>query len=445
MAGIKSQLDYSLTNLTLLTSVTTFDLKNTMQEISYNEDIFNNVLSGYVMIVEASGFIETLAINGTEFLRLTFSKFGDRSNQIDKLFRVYKLGKRKLEGTMYKESYVLYFCSEELLLSEQYKISKRYKDQLISDNVNDILNNYLKIPSNKKGTIETTYGKYDFIIPTLKPFDAINWLTNYARPNPQNPGADMLFYEDKNGFQYRSLQSLMKQPSYYTYTYKPKNINSKDLNSDVHNVLTYEFLDSFDTLNGITSGTFANQLISLNPLTRTKKVTNFNYDTYQKSAKNLNLYGIIDDSTNRNGDSLSQTPQAMLKLIFSNFDSGTNSYVAGVPGAAGNDIYAETFIPNRTAQLGLANYTRLRISVPGDCNLTVGRVLTFNLTSRNTKNNGALDKYYSGNYFITGVRHIIDLTRFRTILEITKESVPTPYPANSNKSPLWSNSVKGII
>jgi hypothetical protein len=445
MAGIKSQLDYSLTNLTLLTSVTTFDLKNTMQEISYNEDIFNNVLSGYVMIVEASGFIETLAINGTEFLRLTFSKFGDRSNQIDKLFRVYKLGKRKLEGTMYKESYVLYFCSEELLLSEQYKISKRYKDQLISDNVNDILNNYLKIPSNKKGTIETTYGKYDFIIPTLKPFDAINWLTNYARPNPQNPGADMLFYEDKNGFQYRSLQSLMKQPSYYTYTYKPKNINSKDLNSDVHNVLTYEFLDSFDTLNGITSGTFANQLISLNPLTRTKKVTNFNYDTYQKSAKNLNLYGIIDDSTNRNGDSLSQTPQAMLKLIFSNFDSGTNSYVAGVPGAAGNDIYAETFITNRTAQLGLANYTRLRISVPGDCNLTVGRVLTFNLTSRNTKNNGALDKYYSGNYFITGVRHIIDLTRFRTILEITKESVPTPYPANSNKSPLWSNSVKGII
>jgi hypothetical protein len=416
-----------------------------MQEISYNEDIFNNVLSGYVMIVEASGFIETLAINGTEFLRLTFSKFGDRNNQIDKLFRVYKVGKRKLEGTMYKESYVLYFCSEELLLSEQYKISKRYKNQLVSDNISDILNNYLKIPNNKKGTIETTYGKYDFLIPTLKPFDAINWLTNYARPNPQNPGADMLFYEDKNGFQFRSLQSLMKQQSYYTYTYKPKNINSKDLNTDAHNVITYEFLDSFDTLNGITSGTFANQLISLNVLTRSKKVTNFNYDTYQKSAKNLNPYGIIDDSTNRNGDNLSQTPQAMLKLIFSNFDSGTNSYVAGVPGASGNDIYAETFVPYRTAQLGLANYTRLRISVPGDCNLTVGRVLTFNLTSRNTKNNGALDKYYSGNYFITGVRHIIDLTRFRTILEITKESVPTPYPANSNKSPLWSNSVKGII
>ena len=255
----------------------------------------------------------------------------------------------------------------------------------------------------------------------------------------------MLFYEDKNGFQYRSLQSLMRQPSYYTYTYKPKNIDSKDLNTDTHNVLTYEFLDSFDTLNGITSGTFANQLISLNPLTRSKKVTNFDYTVYSRQAKLLNSYGIIDDSTNRNGDNLGQASQSMLKLIFSNFDSGSNSYVAGVPGAAGNDIYAETFIPYRTAQLGLANYTRLRISVPGDCNLTVGRVLTFNLSSRNLANKGALDKYYSGNYFITGVRHLIDLTSFRTILEITKESVPNSYPANNNKSALWSNTIKGII
>ena len=445
MAGIKNSKDYALTNLTLLSSVGSLDLKNTFEEISYNEDLFNNSLSGYVYIIESSGLIETAAMNGTEFLRLTFSKFGDSSNQIDKLFRVYKVGKRKLEGTMYKESYVLYFCSEELLLSEQYKISKRYKDFLISDIVSDVLTNYLKVPNNKSGTIETTYGKYNFIIPTLKPFDAINFVTNYARPNPQNPGADMLFYEDKNGFQYRSLQSLMRQPSYYTYTYKPKNIDSKDLNTDTHNVLTYEFLDSFDTLNGITSGTFANQLISLNPLTRSKKVTNFDYTVYSRQAKLLNSYGIIDDSTNRNGDNLGQASQSMLKLIFSNFDSGSNSYVAGVPGASGNDIYAETFIPYRTAQLGLANYTRLRISVPGDCNLTVGRVLTFNLSSRNLANKGALDKYYSGNYFITGVRHLIDLTSFRTILEITKESVPNSYPANNNKSALWSNTIKGII
>jgi hypothetical protein len=444
--GIKNPKDYALTNLTLLSSVATFDLKNIMTEISYSEDLFSNFVSGYVKIVESMGYIETLALNGTEYLRLTFSKAGDKSSQIDGLFRVYKVGNRKLEGTMYKESYLIYFCSDELLLSEQYKISKRYKNSLISDNVKDILTNYLKVPANKMpyNGIETTYGQYDFMIPTLKPFDAINFMMNYARPNPSNPGADMIFFENRYGFNFRSLQTMMKQPSYYTYTYKPKNIDSTNLNFDVYNVTTYEILDSFDTLNGITSGTFANQLISLNPLTREKKVTNFDYGVYQQKSKNLNPYPIIDNSTNRKGDGLNQTSQALLKMIFTNFDSKSTPAINALPGAMGNDIYAETYIPYRTAQLALANYTRIRLSVPGDPNLTIGKVITFNLLSRKP-NTLDLDKYYSGNYFITGVRHIIGLTEYKTILEITKESVPTPYPKNNNSTTLWNNTVKGII
>jgi hypothetical protein len=444
--GIRNPKDYAITNLTILSSVASFDLKNIMTEISVVEDIFTNFISGYVKIIEAMGYIETLALNGTEYLRLTFSKAGDKSSQIDGLFRIFKVGNRKLEGTMYKESYLIYFCSDELLLSEQYKISKRYKNSTISDNVNDILKNYLQVPANKtnNGIIETTYGQYDFIIPLLKPYDAINFMTNYARPNPSNPGADMLFFENRYGFNFRSLQTMMREPSYYTYTYKPKNLNNNDLNTEVYNVTTYEILDSFDTLNGVTQGTFANQLISVNPITRKRKVTNFDYGVYQQNAKNLNPYPIFDNSNNRKGDGLNQTPQAMVKLIFSNYDSKSSSYIAGIPGAAGNDIYAETYIPYRTAQLGLSNYTRMRLSVPGDPNLTIGRVITFNLLSRQP-NSSNLDKYYSGNYLITAVRHIIDLTEYKTILEITKESVSQPYPSNNNGTPLWNNTVKGII
>ena len=226
MTGIINVQDYSLETLIIHTSVASFDLKLSMIEMSYVEDLFASVCSGYVFIAESSGFIETLALNGTEYLRVRFSKFGDNNSVIDKLFRVYKVSRRKLEGTTYKESYMINFCSDELLLSEQYKISKRYKNSLISDNINDILKNYLQVPTKRTGIIERTYGQYDLIIPTLKPFDAINFMINYARPSPQNPGADMMFYEDKNGFQFRSLQTLMKLPIYQEYSYKPKNLNS---------------------------------------------------------------------------------------------------------------------------------------------------------------------------------------------------------------------------
>jgi len=473
--GFLNPNDYALSNLLLLTAVDTFDLKNMMIEVAYTEDMFDNVSYGYVVLAEAMGYIETLAMMGNEFIRLTFSKNGDTTSQIDKVFRVYKLGNRKLEGTPYKESYILYFCSEELLLSSQYKISKAYKSYIVSDIVTDILNTYLQVPSTRIGTIEQTYGQYGFVVPCLNPFDTINWLTIYARTNPTNgAGSDMIFYEDKFGFNFRSIQTLMKQTPYYTYTYKPKNLNSEDLNTSSYNVTSYEILNSFDSLDAIHSGVFANQLISVNPLTRTRQVTNFDYNQYTNGnagiagtgspytnptygnppvpsttnttpGKLLNAYPITNNFANRNGDGLNQTPQSLIKLVFSNTDSNKNSYIAqGPANSGGNDIFAETYIPYRTAQLALANYTRVRIAVPGDSNLTVGRVITFNLMTRNP-NSTDLDKYYSGNYLITGVKHLIGLTDYKTILEITKESVPTAYPNVDNSSTIFKNTVKGII
>jgi hypothetical protein len=323
-------------------------------------------------------------------------------------------------------------------------MSKRYRNSAISDNIYDILNNYLGVPSTRIGTIEPTYGQYDLIIPTLKPFDAINFMLNYARPNPSNPGADMLFYEDKNGFQLRSLQTLMKLPVYQAYSYKPKNLQPNNLLFELYNVLSYEILDSFDTLNGITNGTFANQLISVNPLTRKRKKTNFDYGIYLQNSQSLNPFPIVDNSTNRFGDAVNQTHKAQLKLIFSNFDNINTDYIASDPGATQGDIYAETFVPYRTAQLGLLNYTRVRLVVPGDCNLTIGRIITFNLGSKQP-NNASLDNYYSGNYIITGVKHIIDMTSYRTIIEITKDSNPYPYPTNDNGNPTWNAAVSGYI
>jgi hypothetical protein len=193
------------------------------------------------MMTDAMGYIELMELTGNEFLRMKFSKTSNDNFSIDKLFRVYKVAKRGVVNNMNTESYCLYFTSEETILNEQTKVCRAYPNKIITDNVIDILKTDLGVPDNKLNVknFETTYGQYQFVIPNIKPFDAINFVTNYARPNPQNPGADMLFYEDKNGFQYRSLQSLMRQPSYYTYTYKPKNIDGKDLNTDAHNVLTY--------------------------------------------------------------------------------------------------------------------------------------------------------------------------------------------------------------
>jgi hypothetical protein len=448
--GIVYPGDFSLIALTLLAATDSYrlDIKNILEEISYQEDLFSDCVYGYVNVTDAEGYIEKLSISGNEFLRLQLGK-GDNTNYlIDKLFRVYKIAKRKPEGQGMTESYCLYFCSEEMLISEQYKVLKSYQSKGVSDIINDIMQNYLKIDSSNRtsGDLEQTYGSYDFIIPNLKPFDAINWLCTYARPMPPNTGADMLFFEDKDGFKLRSLQTMYQQTDVAAYNYSPKNVNpitkEPQLNYDVGNAITYEIMDSFDTLGAINSGALANSVLNVDILGRRASLQKFDYvQDYVNKATQLNDQpGLNSTLKNRFGDAMNSTHLANFKLVYGN--SGQANYVS-VPSAVAHDIFAEVFIPNRTAQLPLSSYMRAKLSVWGNPQLTVGKTITFNLLTKDIRNTG-LDSFYSGRYIITAVRHLLTFDNYRTVIEIAKDSNPTQYNNIDNSSALWQNTVKGI-
>jgi len=461
--GIGNVRDYDLVDLTFLTATGSVKLPFTSVEISYQEDLFSSVVSGYILVAESQGYAEFLALTGNEFLHLQFNKSGDTTNQINRWFRVYKIDKRKLAENMYTESYCLHFCSEELMLSEQYKISKSYPNRLISDVIYDICTSggttgagtgfkSLKIPSNKLN-IQKTSGLYSFIIPNLKPFDAINWLSVYALPRPGIPGADMVFFENKNGFNFLSLQYMMSNAAGNTagkYYYDPKNYyntTNPDIVEEFTNVIAYEIIDTYDALNGVNNGMFANSLISVDILTRKTTTTNFDYLNYAgpTNSSGLNKYAITNNFVNRNGDQINETNQAVLKLVYSNFDEVNNSYVKAQQAKYPNtspiapNINAETYIPYRTAQLSLDNYTRIKLVVPGDPKLTVGAVIEFILPSNNPSEK-APNLFMSGNYLITATRHLISENEYRTIIEVAKESSATGYPSPPNDSS-WQTAI----
>lgn len=455
MAGILNTRDYNLSQLVMLTPTGSIDLRYIMNELSFHEDLFGDTISGYVMVTESNAYSELLSLTGNEFIFIEFSKTTDETVLISKTFRAYKLDRRKLSANMTTESYCIQFCSEELLLSEQYKVSKAYKNQTIDGIITDIckMKPGLNIGPKKfdPKNIEKSYGTYNFVIPNLKPFDAINWLSTYARPHPDaGTGADMIFFENKEGFNFKSLQTLTGPNAvvYNRYRYDPKNAYAPgspdfDLTAEVYNVITYEFLDSYDSLKATNAGMFANQLMSVDILTRNRKTTNFNYFDYWNNTDThgLNWNPITNGYKNRNGDGVTDTPQAMMKLVFSNFDSAEAQIAKDNPGAIAPNIYAETYIPYRTAQLALANYTRMKISIPGDPVLTIGNVIYFELLSRNPADKSP-DLYYSGYYLVTAVRHLITENDYKTVLEVAKESSRTTYPDPPSGSSTWTDIAK---
>lgn len=438
--------DFSLKTLNLLTAGgQRFELKKLLVEMSYYEDIYSFVTSGYITLLDAQGFIERLQLTGNEFIEIDFGKVKTGSNDTNQMFRVYKLGNRVPSGNMNSEVYTLFFCSEELMLSEQIKISKSFKGTKISDIISNILTDKLKVTSKQIEKIEETSGVYDFIIPKLKPFEAISWLSNYARPKATGAfGSDMLFFETKNGFNFRSLQSLFKQEIYTTYKHEPKNLDDKTqtFQEKTINVLDYQISKPYDMLNEINSGTLSNRLISIDPLTRSYNVTDFDYSKFKNQAKTLNDGAPTNELKNRLGKTENNSYDGVLKVSTGNSLQQNIPYIKEKQGVA-KDVFVESYIPNRTAQISLANYTTIKATIPGDPGITAGRTVQFNLLSLAPSDKKELDDFYSGKYLVTAVRHIITSAgSYQTVLELSKDSVATRYSNINNDSTEWKKAVK---
>ena len=194
--------------------------------------------------------------------------------------------------------------------------------------------------------------------------------------------------------------------------------------------MEYEIHKSFDSLESTNSGTYANRLISLDPLTRSYKETDFNYDKYASKADTANENPVLSAATNSLGIKQTEAYESRLKLAFGNSNQNDVQYIRERQGSVAKDIYIETYVPYRTAQLSLANYTKVKLVIPGDSSLTVGRTIVFNLFSlqNDTLDSKQLDNYFSGKYLVTALRHVIQTNgSYKTIVEIAKESSDTPY------------------
>jgi hypothetical protein len=430
----KLPLTLSIQELTLTGSTGDLNLKEQMIQFVYYEDLFAFCFSGVLTVTDSAGNIENLQLTGNDSLKIVLGQSADDPNKTTEIFRVYKITKRKPSGNLNSETYDLCLCSEDLMISEQIKVSKSYPGMKISDIITDILQNQLGV--SKPVTAEATTGIYDFIVPTFKPFEAISWLSTYAR-SAKYSGSDMILFETKEGYFYRSLQSIYSDEVYNIYKYDTKNLpDSKETFSEKElSIQRYEIFKNYDMLNEENSGTFANRLISIDPLIRSFYVTDFDYKKY--SGVMLNGNPPTNFYVNRQGNAINTTYEGVLKMATTNKNEKKSSYITTKQdrvGSVAQDIFIETYVPLRTAQISLSNYSKMKIEVPGDTELTVGKVIQVKINSINQTgdtggNNRDIDKYYSGVYLVTALQHVFRTNQFVTLLEIARDSSMTGYDA----------------
>lgn len=422
------------------------ELKDLVVEFNYYEDIFSNGVSGSIIINDSMAYIQTFQLQGHEVLIVGLDKPG-LDNPLEKTFRVYSITNRNVAKAT-NETYEIKFCSEEMMLNEQYKLSKSYFDAKISDIVKDICLSFLKIDKKEfpDYNVDETTGLRTLVVPSFKPFQAINWVSTFAlSADKGNIGSPFLFYENRYGFHFKSILNLFQQPTYRIFQYDEKNLGSddnkfvKDINKDFVSVIEYEHITTFNTIQAVKQGIYSNKTFTVDPLRLKFGEQNFDYSEYTKEAASLEKGKMPISAANRFGDTVNKTP-GVQKFCATTTGQSENKYIKDRKITI-NETHTEQTVSNRTAQMTLLCANRIKIMVPGDIELAVGKVVEYNMPeivyTDKTKQKKS-DPFYSGKYLITALRHILNQdNQFYTCLELSKESFPSSFNDFDNSDPGW--------
>lgn len=433
------------------------DLKPTLVEINYFEDIFSNATSGNIVLNDSGGLHNAYSWCGDEFVLLEFDKPGnlDKNKRFRGMFRIFKTQGRHLTGREFNETFVLHFCCEEEFLSNRMQLNKSYKQMRISDIVKDIALNVLKIPKDKfpDTNIEPTFGKYDIVIPNMRPLEAVAWLCTMAiadnssgsHGGPEG-GATYLFYKNRYGWNFRSILSIFnnipkfeykspfkKSKNTSGYWYGTKNLSPKeDMNFDFdpfEQIISYQIVDNHDAMDMMQSGMVSNKLIAIDYLRRTHEEKVFDYEKYFNNhlAKKVEMYKtynknpILSNAEDRFKKKHNEY-QPVVKIAPSTTNQKNNPYIKErQPNIPQN--FVENTIPYRFAQLGLINFNRLKLLISGDPYIAIGNIIYIHFPqAKEEKGTKPLDRFLKGRYLVSAVRQRFDQGVYETVLECVKDA-----------------------
>ena len=460
--------DYNLNNILLVNheakeQTGIVDIKRMALELNIFESIYNNAVTGTMVITDSQNVIAKLPIQGTERLMFKLSTPGtknitdivDASEETGHPFHVYKVSNKKMisEGTLL---YTIHFCSREFLRNTRTRVSQAYSGTM-DDIAAAIFKDKSYLDSRKRFNFEPTRNSDKLVMPNVRPFDAIMMCADKALP-ANTKGAGYYFYETTKGFHFRSWESMCvtqgahERPIKQGFISMPMNIKDPDIKDkvihDMTSVEEYQFLNNFhDTLGSQAIGTYGNQVITHNIYDKSYKIDKYHYHDSFGATKHTESFGSPQDAKKF---AVVDTPvdwdladSGKRHKGVSDYDEsdvtlqGTTRFLHNEDkGMYGTDVIDDGKIEGvRAGQLAqLAAGTTLRLVVKGQSYLEAGDVIYFNIRSIDEKNpRGLADPQYSGRYIITKIRHRITKQDYKMVLECVKDCVYTPFASQGLK------------
>lgn len=414
-----------------------YDMTSCVSSIEYFEDLFSPAVFVRLVLVNTDGELTTFSKGKDK--KGTKSKYGLRGGERISLkieqpatgesifldettspYYIYKISNSTIEYT--REALVVDLAPTEVFKNETSRVTGKYKNQPISESVKQILD---KLDTTKKVYVDPTQNSYSFFGNNKRPFTVLTWLCPKSVPgtvsglSPEKGTAGFLFYENKRGYHFKSLDNLFVSLSsavgISTYYYKPVDTPASQIeNFTIKNLPTFEKnVNVFENMRiGMYSS--ANVFFDLN----TKSSESYNY-------KLTESYEIMKHTSSRNEKpiiplNLQNNPtRLMVKLIDS---------VVTEPNANADPLNKEDsrirYQSQSVARYNLAFSQALNITIPLNLKLCVGDIvdLNFGLITKDIEEQGLKDYVKSGKYLIKELCHYFSGNNGFTGLKVIRDS-----------------------
>ena len=417
------------------------DIQKIFEEINIFDSLFLPVVNGTMLINDSVGLSNKLSFDGSETLLLEIAK--DKDSEIasyKKAFRIYKQTQR-LNTNQSNESYILHFVSDELMFSDQQRVTQSYTGKY-SDIVASIMFDYLRVPANQLGGIlSDSSGIKKVVIPNLRPLEAIEWCSKRSVDNFSSP--NYVFFQNVSGYNFVGLSELLTMPAVLDVRFQAKNITGQDKFSELSGARSFEVVAQNDSMEKTRSGINAGKFIGFDPMTRLVSTRGISFLDVYATMRHGNKMPNISDTKNKAGQSNMEAFDS--KKALSIFGSGRkySEYIkAKDPESLTYIEPYEDLVFQRKSIMKQLMSKRLKFVMPGNFQLSSGYNVDVNVPELAIKEDGVAseDLSLNGKHLIVASRHIISFDKHETIIEVASTSTNKEQVFTSN--PNQSGAVK---
>jgi hypothetical protein len=389
------------------------DITNQIIGIQIFEDIFSPFITGTLSIKDGLDLMNAFPFQGEEYLEMKISTPTLNSGNIDNKYYIFKMSNRVMSGDR-ATVYDLHFISEEAVIDVNKKISRSYGGKCSDIAKKLIQDDEFGLQVKRPVYIEETKNSTKFISNFWSPVFNINYLTETSIN--LNGSASYLFYEDRNGFNYVSMESLYRTEIYQDFIYDnyvrdilPDGTAVRNIHQDYKRIRDIKIPVAYDYIERARNGMFGSRIVT--------------YDTTTKiyNTKNYDMLQTFNDQYH-----LNNYPVASSKNIYK-----YNSLIITMPKYSGSfsgwgDVTNASSIQNRTSLMTMLNANKVEITVPGRCDYTVGmriQVTLYKVQPEDKTDTDLIDNMFSGSYLVTAINHYINKNTHECTMEIVKDSL----------------------